>query len=45
MEFLLVAPLGLNSNQLLRRLACLEGILDISWQGEDIPLKGFSDEL
>lgn len=44
MEFLLVAPLGLNVNQLLRRLACLDGILDISWQGEDIPLKGLSDE-
>ncbi len=43
MEFLLVVPLNLNSNLLLRRLSCLEGVLEIAWQGEDIPLKGFSD--
>lgn len=45
MEFLLVVPLNLNSNQLLRRLSCLEGILEIVWQGEDIPLKSFSGDL
>lgn len=45
MEFLLVVPLNLNSNQLLRRLSCLEGILEIAWQGEDVPLKSFSGDL
>jgi putative Mg2+ transporter-C (MgtC) family protein len=44
MEFFLVVPINLNSNQLLRRLSCLEGVLEISWQGEDIPLKSFSSD-
>jgi putative Mg2+ transporter-C (MgtC) family protein len=41
MEFLLVVPLNLDSAQLFRRLACQAGILWISWQGEEVPLKTF----
>jgi len=39
MEFLLVVPLSLNADQLLRRLSCLEGIMEISWQGEDVSMR------
>jgi len=41
MEFLLVAPLSMNINQLLGRLCCLEGVLEIAWQGEEVPLRSF----
>lgn len=43
MEFLLVAPFNLNPNQLFRRLSCLNGILEIAWQGEDVPFKNFGE--
>lgn len=39
MEFMLVIPLGLEPARLFRRLSYLDGILQISWQGEDIPVK------
>ncbi len=44
MDFHLVAPLSLNPNHLFRRLSCLNGILEISWQGHDVPIKSFDDD-
>ena len=44
MEFILVAPLYLDSNQLIRRLACLTGIQEIAWQGEEVPVDKAKDK-
>lgn len=44
MEFLLVAPLTLETNRLFRRLFSLKGILEISWQGEDVPVETASEK-
>ncbi|MEW5784440.1 MAG: MgtC/SapB family protein [Bacillota bacterium] len=38
MEFILVAPLTLETSRLFYRLFSLKGILEISWQGEDVPV-------
>ncbi|MBW6463892.1 MAG: MgtC/SapB family protein [Firmicutes bacterium] len=37
-EFALVAPLNLQEDALFNRLASLSGILEIIWQGEDVPV-------
>jgi putative Mg2+ transporter-C (MgtC) family protein len=44
LEFFLVMPMALDRAQLFRRLACQEGILQLSWQGEDVPLKTYSGD-
>lgn len=36
MDFQLTVPAHLDSNYLFRRLTCLKGILEISWEGEGI---------
>ncbi len=38
MDFLLRAPVNLESSQLFRRLALITGILEVHWQGEEIPM-------
>lgn len=37
-EFMLVIPLDFDQNQLFQRLAFLEGIQQICWQGKEVPL-------
>lgn len=40
-EFVLVIPLNFDRNQLFQRLAFVEGILQVRWQGEAIPVNQY----
>lgn len=42
MDFLLRAPVNLESSQLFRRLALIPGILEVHWQGEEIPMNYYA---
>ncbi len=44
MDFLVTIPAGLDAEQLFQRLSCLKGILEISWQGDEITSNPPTDE-
>lgn len=41
-EFMLVVPLNFDSNRLFQRLACMEGIRQVRWQGEEVAVGFYS---
>ena len=45
MDFQLTVPARLDSYQLFRRVACLKGVLGISWEGEDIAAETLSSNI